>query len=114
MPGDTDVLAVLAEQCATDNPIDLLQRLEEAGLEVSVREQFDPAAQRAAVQEFSQTLDPIWEQGTGTRNRLLGEGWSEEMAEHLASHAVHLLLDIIAREIFGAPAEAEQQEEDHG
>lgn len=112
MPGDVDLLAVLAERCKTDNPIQLLQELEEAGLSVAVKDQHDPAAQRAAMQEFSATLDPIWESVGATRTRLLTDGWSEEMAEHLAGHMAHIMFGMIERELFGAPQEGDGDGED--
>lgn len=95
MSGDTDLLAVLAEECSTHDPIGLLQRLEERGLAVTVADTYNEAEHTANVAEFAESLKPIWAQGKATREQLISEGWSEEMAEHLASHAVHSLLTVI-------------------
>lgn len=111
MPDDVDLLAVLAEETGTPNPIDLISRLEARGLSVSVKDAIDFDAQRQAMMAFGQTMEPIWEQTTATRNRLIGDGWSEEMAEHLAGHVAHIMFAMIEREMFG---EERSEEDGHG
>lgn len=92
---EVDILQVLAEEAGTNDPISLVQRLEGRGLAVRVAEGFDPDEQSAAVLQLAQSMDPFWTQGAALRTRLINDGWSEEMAEHLASDWLHMMLAMI-------------------
>lgn len=96
MPGDTDILAVLADVVGTPDPIGLLQALEEKGVTVTpTSPKFDPVAQRAAVADFTAAMAPMWEQVNSARADLLSQGWSDENAEHLASHIAHMWFNVM-------------------
>lgn len=94
MPDDVDVLAVLADVVGTPDPIGLLQALEEKGLVIQAAGvAYSPDEHMAAMREFMVSLEPTWVSSKEVRERLVRDGWSEEMAEHLASHIAHLWIN---------------------
>lgn len=60
-------------------------------------------------------LNVLWIQGKKLRDRLVEDGWSEEMAEHLAGDYVHALFHIFTNQVseqIRAFMEAEELDEE--